>query len=387
MNVSARTASRYRRRFALAAIAAALLASLAVASAQTSATKPVAAQKTAAAAVPLQAMPPDQVLQVGKKEMTKAQFVAEYEKLKRSAGPPYQAKSMTTMPLEAQAERLQASRVAADNARVQQLGSAKAKQAHPGEKKVGAPAKQALPDGPKVAAPPKIDQVIALAPITPGERFYILGGQFGSAPGKAEMIFANPPGRVTLQIVYWNPDGVALDVALPSSVHDRCDQPVTVQITRADGVQSNTVATEFGEALTMKLFDFRFSAEHCENSVVAEEAGHDGSSGNSCKDDGTTLKAYHYHGLNDLGIDTVQLPPLSNGYAYHSASKSNLCYPPVTCLVAVAGFVEGATQGMLVRIPWQYYRPNASYGALEYHFGVTVVGPECKHYLQAISDN
>ncbi len=371
-----RSADRRPRRLALAAIAAgvAVLAPLAVASAQAGVKKPPAGQKAtapAATAMSFAALPPDHVLEIGNKEMTKAQFVAEYEQLKRSAGPIYRAK--TSGPLEMQAERLQASKVATDNARVQQLGSAKSRQ----------PAAQ----GAKVAAQPKLDQVIALEPITPGERFYIFGSGLGAGPGKAEMIFSNPSGRVTLQVVYWNPDGVAMEVALPSNVGNRCDQAVTVQVTRADGAQSNAVPAEFGEALTMKFFDFKFSSEDCSHSAAATASGHDGSSANYCEDKGSGLRGIHYYDNQDLGVDSVRLPPLANGYHYASAMDWTQCTPPVTCLTAISGFAEGSTQALVLFIPWQYWRPNASYRGLEYGLQVTVVGPECKHYLHQMSAN
>jgi len=317
------------------------------------------------------ALPANHAIQVGERTLTKAQFLGEYDKLKRDAGPLYRPRPLAN--LEASLKREHDARVSADNARIEQAWAKTARAGLP-------PAK------PLATADPTIERLAELPPISPGEKFYILGHSFGERPGKVEFVFTAPPRRVSLPPIYWNPKGTALEVAVPSGLQGLVSQPVAVQITRTDDVRSNEVSTTFNPTTRAQSFSFRRSTETCSPSVAAAGAGGRDRDSNVCKDDeDSPLEAYHNWGLADLGVDIIKLPALINGYQYCASSAQHVCDARVWCRVDITGFVEGSAGPLTMSVPWYYTRPDASTQGMSYWLYVTVCGPEGVPYAATMS--
>jgi len=262
-------------------------------------------------------LPPDQLLTLQGRRLTKSQFLAEVQQKQSEA---FRRRGGTSDPATRlkQFQDKEKSRI--------QVGNASRFQAHQGALKLGVAGSTAMH-----CMSPKIDG-FEVAVVEPGMQYLTIKGcGFGWAKGAPHSgahvegpgevrLYGNFPGgsvRLFMSPYQWWPvwyDGT-IDVDVPSGLGGVFDHPVQLQVIRKDGKQSNLWPLKFKAAMQMKWlksWDFQVS---CSKAATSNTCG----PGKTAQGEPAPAKTATVRHRNDdflsLGTDTFSLS-LKNGWYF-----------------------------------------------------------------------
>ena len=205
--------------------------------------------------------------------------------------------------------------------------------------------------------------------ITPGGTIGITGICFGTAQGQIRITGTNSNFFINLQIVAWT--DTALAVTIPADISGQIDQPVEVEIVRADGKKSPDLNKVFIAAKEPEI-------EVHADLITSVQCGNPAGCGNR--------QAVHQNGIQDnppplSGIDIWKVQ-LSKGWQLTTLST----YNEYGQSISETGFEVGPPEGATFQYNWKSdtvlvgyntlgVQYNKSYQLAKYSITVKAIGP------------
>ncbi len=324
-------------------------------------------------------LPPSQVLTIGGKQMTKAEFLAIVAKVRLDAARMRRAPSLAELNA-AEAQKHKAT-IAARNRLTSQRAAAKPLAA----------------DWSKVAAarPLSITDVVVEPPLSPGSKLEIVGAGFGegtryegnpfgdyycytnetgwaATPAGAEArLYGNfPGGFVKLEVSNWHAGCISASVPGVSGV---LPQQATVRVV-VGGRQSNGVQAAFQPARECKYVATKLF--RCTHLIPP------GGSDPECHMTEISLQAHHAGYVYDASSDGIEIAlPLRNGWQLDKAFVGVVsCDSQGTvCAANLEQFEVGVTKGFAI-FGWSYATAWPALTGMRYSGFIQACGPDGTPY-------